>query len=104
METAGAYHIPVTGRELGAVTPLSCGETWGLSHTCDGERVGSCQAPVMRRQLGAVRYLRWGESWALSLTCDVERAGVCHTPVMGREIGDCHIPESLRQLAVVTYL
>ena len=53
----GGYHILVVGRYLEAVTHLLWGESWGLSHTSDGERDGDCQTPVMGRELVVVTYL-----------------------------------------------
>ena len=45
------------GREMGAVKHLYWGERWGLSHTCNGERVGVCHPPVKVRELAIVTHL-----------------------------------------------
>ena len=45
------------GREMGDVTHLCWGESWGLSLTCAGERDWGCHIPVMGRELGSVTHL-----------------------------------------------
>ena len=62
-------------RQLGTVTYLWWGASWGLSGTCDAERAWGCHIPVMGREVEAVTHLWWEERWGLSITCDGERDG-----------------------------